>query len=71
MSYSTTNIHRVTSIKVVAESIDGTYSKFVSTRFTFTTDDGGEITVTAFSNDFLSIEGAEFLNHVAQPVEAA
>ena len=71
MSYTTTNIHRVTSIKVQADLIDGSISKFVNTKIVFTTEDGGEITVAAFSNDYLPIEGADFLNHVAQPVEAA
>ena len=67
--YSTTNIHHVTSIKVQADLINGTIDKFVSTKITFTTEEGGEVTVSAFSKDFLSIEGAEHVNHVAQPIE--
>lgn len=68
--YSSTNIHHVKTIKVQANLIGGS-SPFVSTQITFITEEGGEITVSAFSRDFLSIEGAEHVNHVAQPVEEA
>lgn len=66
--YSTTNIHHVKAIKVQADSING-MNPFISTKITFITEDGGEITVSAFSKDFLSIEGAEHVNQVSQPVE--
>ena len=66
--YSTTNIHHVKAIKVQADQING-MNPFISTKITFITEDGGEITISAFSKDFLAIEGADHLNFVAQPVE--
>lgn len=68
--HSTTNIHHVVAVKVEAQAFTGEHA-FVSTQFTFVDADGGEITVSAFSKDFLTIEGAEHVNHVAQPVEEA
>lgn len=70
MSHTTTNVHHVTAIKVEANMLGG-LSPFVSTQITFITEDGGKISVSAFSKDFLTIEGAEHVNHVAQPIEEA
>lgn len=69
--YASTNIHHVKSIKVQANLINGTLNNFVSTKIVFTTEDGGEVTVSAFSKTFIEIEGSEHVNHVAQPVEEA
>jgi len=59
-----TDVHRVTSIKVEAKRFGGE-RPFVSTEFTFANKDGETITVSAFSKDFLPIVGAEHVNHVA------
>jgi hypothetical protein len=62
--HTTTNIHNVTSITVEAKRFGGELP-FVSTEFTFANKDGENITVSAFSRDFLQIVGAEHVNAVA------
>ncbi len=63
----TTNIHRVASIRVRATHFEE--QGFVSTEFVFTTDKGEAIVVSAFSKDFLQIEGSEHVNTVASAQE--
>lgn len=63
----TTNIHRVASIRVRATHF-GVHD-FVSTEFVFTTDKGEAIVISAFSKDFLQIEGSEHVNTVATAQE--
>lgn len=55
-------IHHVKSITVKFKEVDGT--KWMD--FTFTDSHGGRHEVTAFVDKPLAIEGAEFLNFVAE-----
>lgn len=65
MPHSTTNVHRITAIRVKATSLGSGRAAFISTEFTFVAEDGTTSTVSAFSKDFLQIEGASHVNHIA------
>jgi hypothetical protein len=69
MACTTTNIYQVSSIKVVVKDFKTSAHPFVTTEFIFTATDGHEITVSAFSPDFLEIQGAEHVNTVATAQE--
>lgn len=62
--HSTTNIHHVARIQVRVVNFPDP-SGFVSTTFTLTNDDGGEVSFSAFSKQPLAIEGSDHVNHVA------
>ncbi len=65
MPNSTTNVHRITAIRVKATPLGAGSAAFISTEFTFVAEDGTTSTVSAFSKDFLQIEGSDHVNHVA------
>ena len=68
MAYTTTNIHGVKSIKAEVKQLR-THVQTITTDFIFILEDGSTIYVTAFSKDFLQIEGAEHVNTVASAQE--
>ena len=56
-----TDIHRVKSISMKTGKVS---SGTVWTEFTFSTEDG-ELMVTAYSKDAITVEGSDHVNHVA------